>query len=131
VGFPEESDEEFLDTCKFVQKVKFSQLHIFPYSKREGTVASKLYKDMSGDVKSKRVARLDKIGEKLKRKFIKKSKFANVLIEEKIDGYFVGYSENYIRVYIDENSTQKDLTNEIVEVRLKKLFKDGALGKLK
>ena len=46
VGFPTEAEENFLETMEFVKKVKFSNLHIFPYSKRDGTVASKLYKDL-------------------------------------------------------------------------------------
>jgi len=128
VGFADESEEEFKQTYNFIKKVEFSQLHIFPYSKRDGTAASKLYKDLPHEVKVKRVQILEKLGQKLKKKFIKKNKFAKVLIEEKEGEYFVGYSENYIRVYIHENQAGNLRENEIVLVKLKKLFKDGALG---
>ncbi|MBQ8792477.1 MAG: tRNA (N(6)-L-threonylcarbamoyladenosine(37)-C(2))-methylthiotransferase MtaB, partial [Clostridia bacterium] len=128
VGFCEESEEEFKKTCQFIKDVKFSQLHIFPYSKREGTVASKLYKDMPAIVKTERAKILEKIGQKLKKNFIKKNKKAKVLIEEREGDYFVGYSENYIRTYI--SAGEEDLTNKIICVKLKKTFKDGALAKV-
>ncbi|MBQ8908720.1 MAG: tRNA (N(6)-L-threonylcarbamoyladenosine(37)-C(2))-methylthiotransferase MtaB [Clostridia bacterium] len=130
VGFCEESEEEFMQTCKFVKDVKFSQLHIFPYSKREGTVAAKLYKDLSGEIKSQRVQALEKIGAKLKTNFIKKNKRASVLIEEKEGDYFVGYSENYIRCYLPAKDVKEDPTNRVLNVKIKKCFKDGAIVKI-
>ncbi|MBQ8792486.1 MAG: tRNA (N(6)-L-threonylcarbamoyladenosine(37)-C(2))-methylthiotransferase MtaB, partial [Clostridia bacterium] len=128
VGFCDESEEEFKKTCQFIKDVKFSQLHIFPYSKREGTVASKLYKDMPAEIKTERVHILEKIGQKLKKNFIKKNKKAKVLFEEREGDYFVGYSENYIRTYIPAG--EEDLTNKILCVKLKKTFKEGALAKV-
>lgn len=127
VGFPTETEEEFLQTMKFVEKVKFSQLHIFPYSKREGTVAAKLYKDLPGQVKTDRMKRLSELGKRLKNEFILKNKTAKVLIEEKNGEYFEGYSENYIKCYIKGDFAVGD----VVSVELVKPFKHGALCKFK
>lgn len=127
VGFPGESDAEFKETYKFIKKIAFSQLHIFQYSQREGTVASKIYKDMKRQIKEKRSAQLEVLNKKLKKKFIKKNKTGKVLIEEEIDGYFVGYTENYIRLYI---SSYKNIVGEIVDVQIGRTFKDGAKAKI-
>ena len=133
VGFPNESDEEFRQTYEFAKEVGFSQLHIFPYSNREGTVASKLYKDLPKSIKQKRVEELDKLNTQLKLDFIKKNKTGSVLIEEQIDGYYVGYTKNYIRCYIPANDKKASdgIIDGIVEVKIKEPFRDGALAKIK
>lgn len=127
VGFPTETEEQFEETMKFAERVKFSQLHIFPYSKRDGTAAAKLYKDISGKIKAERLKKLECLGQKLKLDFINQNKTAKVLIEEKNGDYFEGYSENYIKCYI-----QADLqVGDIVEVEFLKPFLQGAKVKLK
>ena len=109
VGFPTETEENFKESVEFIKKVKFSDLHIFPYSKRDGTVASKLYKDLPKSVKLKRVKILEKVKEDLKKKFIEKNDIVKVLLEEEKDGYFTGYSENYIKCYIKGNFKVGDI----------------------
>lgn len=133
VGFPNESDEEFRQTYEFTKEVGFSQLHIFPYSNREGTVASKLYRDLPKSIKQKRFEELDKLNSQLKLDFIKKNKTGSVLIEEQIDGYYVGYTKNYIRCYIPANDKKASdgIIDGIVEVKIKEPFRDGALAKIK
>ena len=126
VGFPTETEEDFEDTLKFVEKVKFSQLHIFPYSKRNGTVATKLYKDLPGQIKKARLKRLEILGKKLKTDFINQNKSGKVLIEEKNGNYFEGYTENYIKCYIDADVKVGD----VVDVKIVKPFKDGAVAEL-
>ena len=130
VGFCDETKEEFDTTYNFIKDVEFSQLHIFPYSKREGTVAAKLYKDLPSSVKQERVATLETLGKHLKENFIRKNKFGYALIEEKIDDCFVGYTENYIRVYIQAKHLKEDLTNKIAKVKILKPHKDGAFAKI-
>ncbi len=127
VGFPEESDEEFLQTLHFVENVKFSQLHIFQYSSREGTIASKIYKDLDPVVKQRRFLVLDDLNKKLKKEFILKNKEGCVLIEEKNQDFLVGYTKNYIKCYIkgDDN-----LIGTVVNVSIIEPFKDGALAKV-
>ncbi len=123
VGFPTETEEEFDETLKFVEKVKFSQLHIFPYSKREGTVAAKIYKDLSGKIKAQRLKKLEELGKKLKKEFVEQNTNGKLLIEENNGEYFEGYTENYIKCYIKGNYQIGD----VVSVKFEKLFKDGAL----
>ncbi len=123
VGFPTETDEDFETTMKFVEKIKFSQLHIFPYSKRNGTAASKLYKDLSGNIKTQRLKRLEELGKKLGLDFINQNKTGKVLIEEFADGYFEGYTENYIKCFLQGDFEVGD----IVDVKIIKPFKNGAL----
>jgi len=124
VGFCDESDEEFEETYKFIQKVKFSDLHIFSYSPREGTVAYKLYKDLPSEVKKERSKKLEKLAQKLKTDFIKQNQFGEVLFEEKSGSFYVGYTKNYIKCYVE---SEKDLTNKVLKVKLKKVHLDGAI----
>ena len=127
VGFPTETEESFEETLKFVERVKFSQLHIFPYSKRDGTAASKLYKDLSGKVKNERVKRLEELGDRLKTEFLRENKTGKVLIEAKNGDYFDGYTENYIKCYVSGDLK----VGEIVDVQIEKPFKDGVLATAK
>lgn len=128
VGFPEETEEEFKKTYKFAKKVGFANIHIFPYSKRSGTVAER-YKQVDGIVKKRRVKKLEKLNKKLNKKYIKKSKhgYHSVLIEENEDGFYIGHSENYIKCYIPE----KVKINSFVTVKIEKPYKDGAIATLK
>ena len=103
VGFPTETEEDFEKSCEFIKKVNFSDLHIFPYSKREGTVASKIYKDLPKSVKNERVKVLEEIKKKNKLNFIKKNDIVEILIEEEKNGAFYGYSKNYIRCVLKGN----------------------------
>lgn len=127
VGFPTETEEDFEESLKFVESVKFSQLHIFPYSKRDGTAASKLYKDLSGKVKNERVKRLEELGDRLKTEFLRENKTGKVLIEAKNGDYFDGYTENYIKCYVSGDLK----VGEIVNVQIEKSFKDGVLATAK
>lgn len=123
VGFPTETDEDFEETLNFVKKIKFSQLHIFPYSRRDGTVAAKLYKDLPGPVKTERLKILEKIGQELKEEFICQNKTANVLLEEKKGKFWVGYSENYVKCFVEGDFHVGD----IVKVKNFRPYKNGAL----
>ncbi len=127
VGFPTETDEDFESTLRFVEKIKFSQLHIFPYSKRTGTASAKLYGDLSGKVKAERLKRLEEVGKKHKLEFIKANKTGKVLIEEVTKEFALGYTENYIKCYLKGDFQVGD----IVEVDLIEPFKDGALARKK
>lgn len=127
VGFPTESEEDFLQTYNFIQKCQFANLHVFQYSNREGTVASKLYKDISPAIKHERSEKLLTLSNELHQDFIKANRFGKVLVEEKVDDYFVGFSENYIKCYIQ---SKENLEGQIVKVKIGKSFRDGAKAKL-
>ncbi len=113
-GFPTETEEDFEKSCEFIKKVNFSDLHIFPYSKREGTVASKIYKDLPKSIKNERVKVLEEIKKKDKLNFIKKNDIVEVLIEEEKNGVFYGYSKNYIRCVLKGNFK----VGEIVQAKI-------------
>ncbi len=127
VGFPEETEEEFNETVEFIKKVKFSDLHIFQYSRRSGTVASR-FKDLPPEIKQHRFEVLNDLKEKLKADFLKKNKYAKVLIEEKEGKTYTGYSENYIKCYIE---SRQDILGKVVEVKIGHAFNDGARARFK
>ena len=126
VGFPGETEKEFKQTLKFAKKIGFSQIHIFPYSLREGTVAAKM-PQVDGKIKRERVLKLEQLNEKLKEKYINKCRkgYHSVLIEEKVDDFFVGHSENYIKCYI---AAENLLPNTFINVKIVKKFRDGAIA---
>lgn len=125
VGFPQETDKEFNETLKFVQKCGFYNIHIFPYSKRSGTVAEKM-PQVDGNVKRERVKQLSEINQKLNEKYIKKTrKYPHEVLVEEYDGeYFIGHTENYVKCYIKEPCE----IDSFVKVKIIKPFKDGAIA---
>jgi threonylcarbamoyladenosine tRNA methylthiotransferase MtaB len=127
VGFPTETDQDFLDTVALVERVKFSDIHAFPFSPRSGTVAYKM-KDLSGQIKKERLNKLLQIKEQMKENFakIQIGKVLEFLFEEYKDGYAVGYSENYLRLYVKDYSGEK----EIKKVSVIEPFNDGAIAEI-
>ena len=128
VGFPTETDEDFINTQKLIERVKFSDIHPFPFSPRSGTVAFKM-QDLPPQIKKARLNKLLEIKANCKENFAKSmvGKTLDFLFEEFKDGYFEGYSENYLRLYV------KDFIDDgkIKKVTVIAPFKDGALAKIK
>ena len=127
VGFPTETEEDFLDSLRIVEEAGFAQIHAFPYSPREGTNAYKRYKELPSAVKKERVERLLLKGAEEKKKYMERfiGQTLQLVPENCFDGYTEGYSENYIRVYV-EGEIGKDPTHVCVEG----LFKDGVLARV-
>jgi threonylcarbamoyladenosine tRNA methylthiotransferase MtaB len=101
VGFPGETEEDFDQELEFVRKMNFSNIHIFTYSPREGTPAARMSNQVSGKVANERRLRLAEIADEMKRSFVKSQlgKILPVIFERKSkDGYFQGWSDNYINV---------------------------------
>lgn len=104
VGFPDETDEEFEITRKFLEKVAFYEVHVFKYSRRKGTVADRMPNQIDEKVKTERSNILLNLTSEMKLKYIKEhiGRSERVLVEEKtiIDGeeYSYGYTPDYIRV---------------------------------
>ncbi len=121
VGFPGETQEDYEISREFVKKVRFSELHVFKYSKRDGTVAAKMENQIPEPVKTERSEDLIKVGEILtmeyRRKFIGKK--VSVLFEETIniagEDYWVGHTKEYIKVIM---KSDKDLSGDIKNVSL-------------
>ncbi len=106
VGFPGETEEEFLATCDFVRDIKLADIHVFPYSIRSGTKAAKMEGQVPGDVKHTRSEILISITNQLKREYQQYflGRQEVVLLEEiqEIDGkpFFIGHNERYVRLGI-------------------------------
>jgi len=128
VGFPTETEQDFIETVNLVDKVKFSDIHPFPFSPRSGTVAFKM-QDLPKEIKKDRQNRLLKKKAECKQAFVNGlvGKTCDFLFEEEKDGFFEGYSENYVRLYLKDFSGTRD----VVKVQIIAPFKDGALAKIK
>ena len=116
VGFPGETEEDFLDTINFCQEVKFTKIHVFPYSRRKGTKADLMDEQIPENVKKERVKRLMEVSNNLEKEYLDKfiSTTVSVLIEENKDGYSIGHTGNYLKVKIPGNIK----CNEIVSVKI-------------
>lgn len=124
VGFCGETDEEFAETLAFVQKVGFADVHVFPYSPRQGAVSAK-WKDTDPAVKKHRAEVLGELKLQLKERFAlaNKGSVQRVLVEEIVDGKAVGYTPNYLRVYFDADSLT---VGTLVDVVVGEPYADGA-----
>lgn len=134
VGFPGETEEEFIKSKEFLKKVNFSQMHIFKYSQREGTKAAEMENKVPDVVKSTRSDILLEINEQLHQDYMNCfiGKFVPVLFEEIITvnqkKYLVGHTKEYLKVAIEPNI---DFENKIITVKLeKKLNNEIVLAEL-
>ncbi|HAJ77490.1 MAG TPA: tRNA (N(6)-L-threonylcarbamoyladenosine(37)-C(2))-methylthiotransferase MtaB [Clostridiales bacterium] len=126
VGFPTETEDDFAETVDTIKKVNFYEMHIFPYSKRDGTVASKM-KMVDGNVVNKRVKILEDINTQNKANYISNQKEPLYCLTESIEkDYVIGFTENYIKIYLPKTAPMY----QIVKVKVVKQFLDGALGEI-
>ena len=128
IGFPSETDADFVESLEFAKEVNFSSMHIFPYSKREGTVAAKM-KNVATNV-PERVKKMHELAEKMKYNFISKNlgKEFEVIIENKKGNHYLAHTPNFILCYIESN--QELAPNMAIKVKLKKHYEDGALAEI-
>jgi threonylcarbamoyladenosine tRNA methylthiotransferase MtaB len=125
VGYPTEEEENFLNTFNFAREIGFSNIHCFPYSPRKGTSSYNLpvhSKEVLGDRMRRIEAIRDELRNNYNRRFIGHP--LKVLIEDREKGYNAGYSENYIRVYIDKITD----SGKIIEITPNELLFDGLKG---
>jgi threonylcarbamoyladenosine tRNA methylthiotransferase MtaB len=124
VGFPGETEEEFMETYNFVREQRFSELHVFPYSKRTGTPAARMPNQVDEDVKHDRVRRLIALSDQLAKEYA--SQFEGQVLEvipEERDkenpesGLYIGYTDNYLKVKFPAT---EEMVGEIVKVKIKK-----------
>ncbi len=129
VGFPDETDREFEETYDFVEKVNFSEIHVFKFSKRQGTPAAKMENQVSGELKKLRSERLIALGEQLTEKYNQSymGKTLEVLIEEFKEGFWVGHTTNYMKVKFPGNLQEK-LAKKIVSVHVEQLLGQELIG---
>ncbi|MDB3874786.1 tRNA (N(6)-L-threonylcarbamoyladenosine(37)-C(2))-methylthiotransferase MtaB [Flavobacteriaceae bacterium] len=130
VGFPGESEEDFLKTYNFIKILDLSYLHVFTYSERDNTEAINFKNIVSKNIRSKRSKLLRSLSVQLKRKFYK-SQLGNtkdVLFEtENRNGFIYGFSNNYVRI---KTAWRKSLADQIVSFDLEDIDNDGlVIGK--
>lgn len=120
VGFPNETEEDFNNTLSFLRKVKFSKIHVFPYSRRKGTKADLMDNQIDEQTKHKRVKEVLKLSEELEIEYM--NKFINtdvlVLIEKFENDIISGHTENYIPV--KANGVESDI-NELLMIHIDKM----------
>jgi threonylcarbamoyladenosine tRNA methylthiotransferase MtaB len=125
VGFPGESDEEFMEGMDFIKTIDFYQIHVFKYSPRKGTPAAIMKDQISGDIKNQRSDKIISVASEMEEKFLNRfvGKTIDILFEEKKDGYYIGHSKNYLKVKVEDKG--QDLENSIKNVIIEKV--DGKL----
>ena len=116
VGFPGETEEEFQETLDFVSKIKFTKVHVFPYSRRKGTKADTMPNQIPENIKKERVKRLIDLSNKLEKEYL--DLFLNqeveVLIEEEYPDYSLGHTGNYLKVKV----LKPFKSNELIKVKI-------------
>ena len=119
VGFPGETDEEFDITYKFLEKINFSKMHVFKYSRRKGTVAYDMKDQVDEQVKEVRSKKLIELSNKNEEEFLNKyiGKEVEVLFEQRENGYIKGHTTNYIVVKVKDND-EKIKENSMLQVKI-------------
>lgn len=120
VGFPGEKEKNFENTKSLIKEIGFSDLHVFQYSERENTAASRLKDKVDSKTKKDRAEKLEKLRMEMQENVLSGylGKTMEVLVEESKNGNTYGYSQNYIRVEITDYVGE---VNELVEVEIKQL----------
>ncbi len=128
IGFPTETEDDFLESLEFAKAVNFSEMHIFPYSKRDGTVAAG-FKNIATNV-AERVQKMTAEATKMKTEFINKNlgSAQEVIIENQKNGYYQAHTKNFILCYIQSKTELKPNTR--VKVKLEKPFEEGVFAEI-
>ena len=128
VGFPGETDELFAETLDTITKVNFSKVHVFPYSKRNNTVAASLPNQVDERVKKESAIKLIRLSDKLNKAYNEQfvGRVVPVLIETNHDGS-VGHTSNYLKVVVKETLNH----NEFYNILITEAFDDYVIGELK
>ena len=129
VGFPGETEENFMETLETLRELRFSAIHVFPYSQRTGTPAAVFPNQVPGDIKKDRVHRVQELEKEISKEYRKTflQKTVHVLVEEEKNGYFEGLSDEYIRVSITDKNVEK---GRLYSVYVENLTEDGLIGRV-
>lgn len=129
IGFPGETDTQFLNTVEFIKSMDFARVHVFSYSRRRGTPAFDYADQISENVKKHRVQILQKVVEaeviRFQERFIGRE--LAVLFEHDDGLDSAGLTDNYIKVYVERNSS---LVGQIFPVKLTNHYRDGVWGEI-
>ncbi len=128
VGFPTESKSQFEKSMQFAKDVEFADIHVFPYSVRSGTLASKKYSDLPSEFKNERKDRMLEVKKCLQTTYLQNhiGKEVEILLEEADGEYLTGHSREFIKCYVKGATA-----NTIVKAVVKEIYKEGAICTLK
>ncbi|NOQ17975.1 MAG: radical SAM protein, partial [Dehalococcoidales bacterium] len=129
VGFPGEAGKEFEESYHFCCRMEFARIHVFSYSRRNGTEASRFPDQVGDKVKKERAGRMLALAQEsawsFRRRFLGRT--LTVLFEQRSGGAWSGLTANYVKVYAKSSS---DLTNRLEPVRLVEIYRDGVWGEI-
>ena len=116
VGFPGETEELFNETIETVKKIGFAKIHVFPYSKRNGTVAASLENQVLENIKKERVHKLLSVSKELENNYMNKfiGKVITFLPEIEKDGYIIGHTGNYLLVKVPGTKDDLNKTTKVI-----------------
>ena len=119
VGFPAETEEMFAQSLEAVKRIGFSELHVFPYSVRGGTLAAKMSNQVSENVKNRRVSEMLTVNEQLGKLYAPQfaGHILEVIVEKIKDGYAMGHASNYLNIKFPVTA---DFSENIVKIKLTK-----------
>ncbi len=123
VGFPGESDEDFQETLDTLEKIKFTKIHVFPYSRRDNTKASTMPNQINGNIKKMRVNKILKLSKKDEHEYYQKflNQHLEGVSEVRHDNSIIVHTSNFIPVLIEN----KINNNSIVELKIVKITNDN------
>ena len=129
VGFPGETEEEFVQTLDFIQKCAFTAMHIFPYSKRPGTPAAAMPDQILNAEKEVRARRANAVAVEMEQHYVDSfvGKTVEVLLEEEKNGRWRGYTTRYVEVWVE---SEEPLHNQPRMVEISGTRGVSLLGKL-
>ncbi len=129
VGFPGETEDEFKQGYNFCRQMGFARIHVFSYSPRRGTQAARLPQQVAAQIKKQRSQRMLALARESAQNFSHQflGKVMPVLWERQTDGLWSGYTDNYIKIY---TRSTKDLTNQLLSVKLVEVGDDGVWGEI-
>ena len=126
VAFPGETEEEFAESLAFIRRCGFADMHIFPYSRRPGTPADKMPGQHNNDTKEARSRAAIAVAEEMSRAYRQAliGTTHEVLFEERDGEFYTGHAPNYVKVY----ANGEDLHNEVRNVQITQVYRDGVVG---
>ena len=127
VGFPGETDEEFDTTYNFLKEIKFYKIHVFKYSRRNGTKAASMPNQVPPEIQEERSKKIIKLSKEIQDEYNKSyiGKTVKVLVEEKTEGYFKGHTDNYLYVNIKSDD---DIENKMADVLIESKKNENLYG---
>ena len=127
VGFPGETEEEFETTYNFLKEIRFYKIHVFKYSRRNGTKAASMPNQIPPEVQEERSKKIIELSRNIQEEYNKSyiGKTVKVLMEEKTEGYYRGHTDNYLYVSV---KSDENLENKIVDVRIEDTENENLYG---